>query len=148
MQLILPAEVRDQIVGHAFRSIPSEAVGLLGGRQNKVHMALALKNVAREGVFLANAYDQFRAEKAIGSKGMEILAIYHSHPDGCVCLSDLDIAFAKNWQCTHIVISLDTQMRRARIRGYSVSGQLPTEVHLLAIDGKGSPTTMSELRYP
>lgn len=148
MQLILPAKVRDQIVEHAFQSLPSEAVGLLGGRQSNVHMSLALKNVAREGMFLADAYDQFRAEKAIGSKGMEILAIYHSHPDGCVRLSDLDIAFAKHWKCTHIVISLDTQMRRARLRGYSVFDQLPTEVPLLSIDGKSSPTSMSEIRYP
>ena len=134
MLICLPAEVRDRMVRHAVSSLPSEAVGLLAGRKNNVLMALPLRNIVSEGAFLADPYDQFKAEQEISSKALAILAIYHSHPDGCACLSDRDCKFGKDWQCAHIVVSLDTIARRARLRGYMLSSRKPAEIDLRYID--------------
>jgi proteasome lid subunit RPN8/RPN11 len=136
MPLFLPSAVGDLIIDHAISSLPAEAVGLLAGKHDHVEMAMPLRNIARHRAFLANPYDQFQAERAIQSKGLELLAIYHSHPDGCACLSDLDVATARHWSCVHLVISLQTKPRSIHLRGYRLAGASPTEVELYCPEGQ------------
>jgi len=136
MPLFLPAAVGDLIIDHAISSLPAEAVGLLAGRHNHVEKALPLRNIAGHQAFLADPYDQFQAERAIQSQGLEMLAIYHSHPDGCACLSDLDIAMARHWSCVHLVIALQTKPKTIHLRGYRLAGASPTAVELYCPEGQ------------
>ena len=134
MPLFLPTAVRQSIIEDAIRTLPAEAVGLVGGKQNHAQVALPLRNLAGERAFLADPYDQFRAERALQSQGLDLLAIYHSHPEGCACLSDVDLALANDWSCIQIVVAIESRTSAARLRGYRIVGAVPSEIPLICSD--------------
>jgi [CysO sulfur-carrier protein]-S-L-cysteine hydrolase len=148
MRLLLPASVGDQIIVHAIHSLPAESVGLLAGKQCRVEMALPLRNIAPQGSFLADPYDQFLAERDIQSRGLDVLAIYHSHPDGCACLSELDLAMATHWNCVQVVIALRTKVKTVQLRAHRLDGTSLTEVELTCPDGQFNPQTFALATEP
>ena len=89
---------------HVRSSFPLEAVGLLAGK-GIASLGFPLENIGPGGTVLAEPYSQFVAESNIRIQGLELLGIYHSHPNGCTCLSETDKYFAKGWPCAQIVIS-------------------------------------------
>lgn len=109
--LTLSAELHNQILWHARRSRPKEAVGLLGGRAGgRVTLALPLPNVAvGDTQFIADPFAQFCALRRIESEGLHLLAIYHSHPGGGVEPSENDLEYARGWSCAHVIVAVGTQ---------------------------------------
>jgi proteasome lid subunit RPN8/RPN11 len=103
----LSANLWKQLVRHAREALPYEAIGFLAGRNGRSTAAIPLPNIAPRGKFLADPYAQFLAERRIQREGLELLAIYHSHPGGGTQLSPFDIEFAKERACLHVVIALD-----------------------------------------
>jgi proteasome lid subunit RPN8/RPN11 len=107
MMIELPAKLWQQLVTHAREALPYEAVGFLAGPSGRITAAIPLPNIAPRGAFLADPHAQYLAERRIQREGVQLLAIYHSHPAGGTQLSKLDITFAKERACLHIVIALD-----------------------------------------
>jgi [CysO sulfur-carrier protein]-S-L-cysteine hydrolase len=107
MMIDLPAKLWKQLVTHSRKALPDEAVGLLAGTTGRITAAIPLPNIGPRGEFLADPHAQYMAERRIQREGMQLLAIYHSHPAGGTQLSPLDIKFAKERPCFHIVIALD-----------------------------------------
>jgi proteasome lid subunit RPN8/RPN11 len=70
------------MVDHAVRAFPAEAVGFLAGTKSSVEKALPLGNLAPQGAFLVHPYEQYFDERSMQSGAVEVLTIYHSHPDG------------------------------------------------------------------
>lgn len=103
--LILPVALRAQVLEHALREAPREAVGLLGGIGGTASVALPLRNRA-PGLheFFADPYEQFQAERGLAGEGLEVVAIYHSHPDGGPRPSQADLAFAQVWPCFQLIV--------------------------------------------
>ena len=112
----------DQMMQHAQRAAPMEAVGLLGGKENgRASALIPLTNVAGPKAFLADPFGQFQAERRLAQDGLHLLAIYHSHPGGGVMLSDADKEFARRWPCAQIVIAVDRpDAYPSEIRAYRV----------------------------
>jgi proteasome lid subunit RPN8/RPN11 len=111
LRLIMPNELRRQILSHARRSRPREAVGVLGGTpEGLVKRAIPLPNIARcDKQFIADPFAQFCALRSLQSEHLEVLAIYHSHPNGGVEPSHEDLEYARHWSCAHLIIALGTQ---------------------------------------
>jgi proteasome lid subunit RPN8/RPN11 len=110
-RLILSGHLRDQILSHARKSQPNEAVGLLGGNSDgRVTLALPLPNIAVENKrFVADPFEQFSALRRLKSEDLQLLAIYHSHPDGGVDPSEEDLEYAKRWSsCAHLIVAFST----------------------------------------
>ena len=127
----LPAELWHQLVAHARAALPHEAVGLLAGAKGRISAAIPLPNVAPRGRFLADPHAQYLAERRIRRAGMEVLAIYHSHPAGGTSLSPLDVEFAKEHACLHIVIALDPALPgRETPAAYDLQATTPRAVAL------------------
>jgi proteasome lid subunit RPN8/RPN11 len=93
---------------------PEEACGLLAGLENQVKLVLPIENELHSPVrFRMAARDQLDAFERIDQSGLELLAIYHSHPNGPDRPSETDIAEAfypevvyliwsfqgENWSC-------------------------------------------------
>lgn len=106
-RLSLPRRVHEQMLAHARAALPFEAVGLLGGSGSLVSRGIPLPNALGEKHFLADPYAQYRAMRDLQSAGMEVLAVYHSHPGGGVDLSDEDLRFARRMPWLQVVIALD-----------------------------------------
>jgi proteasome lid subunit RPN8/RPN11 len=108
-QLLLPATLRRQIIAQAIQALPQEAVGFVAGRGSRADTLIPLPNIAGHHAFLADPYSQFQAEREIKRSGLEIVGIYHSHPDGCGCASLVDKLFGQAWDCVHLIVSLSSR---------------------------------------
>jgi [CysO sulfur-carrier protein]-S-L-cysteine hydrolase len=93
--LILTTEVRNSMRRRVQRIAPLEACGLLAGRYNRVEMNLGVRNIDQSPVrFHMDPKEQWRAFQRIEAAGLELLGIYHSHPDGPELPSEQDIGEA------------------------------------------------------
>ncbi|WP_332812113.1 M67 family metallopeptidase [Sphingomonas sp.] len=75
---------------------PREICGLLLGRDDVIHDALALPNVAPEPArgFAISPADQFAAARFARAAGLAVVGCYHSHPSGNLSPSAADLAEA------------------------------------------------------
>lgn len=98
---------------------PEEACGLLAGKVTRVLQVFAITNELHSPVrFRMDPQEQWTAFEEIEKLGLELLAIYHSHPGGPAGLSPTDLAEAaypgaiylvwapanSRWQCRGFVI--------------------------------------------
>jgi len=116
---------------HVARRHPQEACGLLAGRNDKVEMTLAVPNASRSPVrFRMEGLAQWRAFQRIEAGGMELLGIYHSHPDGPAQPSPTDVAEAV-YPVVHIIWT--RQEGSWQSRGFLIEGGETAEVALQVI---------------
>lgn len=74
---------------------PLEACGLLGGRDGAVEVVIPVRNAENSPVrFRMEPLEQLQAFEHLESAGMEVLAVFHSHPQGPAVPSPTDIAEA------------------------------------------------------
>jgi proteasome lid subunit RPN8/RPN11 len=111
--VILPREARRRVIEHVRQSLPKEAVGLLAGSAvGQVELVVPLSNIAN-GMhdFLADPFEQYRALQRIKAMKLNLLAIYHSHPDGGHTPSAHDLKYAQAWDCWHLIVPVDASGR-------------------------------------
>lgn len=131
--LRLSREVHGQLLGHARSAMPAEAVGLLGGLGSIVTVAATLPNLAGPGAFYADPRAQFLAQRQLAAAGLEVLAIYHSHPGGGAALSARDLRFAMPWRVIQVVVAVARPFGRPdEVRAFR-PGSRPIEVPLQVI---------------
>jgi proteasome lid subunit RPN8/RPN11 len=106
--MILSPHHRAVIIAHAHAQAPQEACGLLAGAGGRVRRTYKLPNVSDAPLtnFLADPEQQLRAFQDTERRGLEILAIFHSHPASPAYPSETDIARAYYPQARHVIISL------------------------------------------
>ena len=82
-ELTLPRTTWQAMRRHVRRRAPLEACGLLAGRDGRVDLVIGVRNAARSPVrYLMEPRAQWRAFNRIEQLNMELLGIYHSHPNG------------------------------------------------------------------
>jgi proteasome lid subunit RPN8/RPN11 len=111
---------------------PLEACGLLGGKNGMVELVLPVKNAAGSRVrFQMDPKAQFKAIEQIESEGLEIIAIFHSHPKGPSVPSPTDIAEA-SYRVVNIIWS--KVGRRWQARGFWIEDGRAAEVPLTVVE--------------
>jgi [CysO sulfur-carrier protein]-S-L-cysteine hydrolase len=118
-RLRIPANLYNRMVEHAVSEIPNECCGLLAGcrdapaaESSEMPTLLAVRvyplvNEAASPVeFLSEPRSMFQAVREMRQAGLDILAVYHSHPSSEPVPSrkDLDRNYDKNVQ--NLIISL------------------------------------------
>src|SRR4030042_2603532 len=79
--LEIPTDIFNQILEQAEAEAPIEACGILSGNNSRVEKIYKMTNTDKScDHFMMAPEEQFRAVKDIRSSGLEMLAIYHSHP--------------------------------------------------------------------
>ncbi len=122
-QLLLDAMRR-----HVNFESPLEACGFLGGRDGTAEVVYPVKNAAESPVrFQMDPRAQLRAIEQIEIEGLEIVAIFHSHPRGPSGLSPTDIREAA-YPVVNIVWS--KVGRRWQARGFWIENGRAAEVPL------------------
>jgi proteasome lid subunit RPN8/RPN11 len=95
-KLILPRTAWQSMRRHVSRRVPLEACGLVAGKDGRVELVIGVRNAARSPVrFLMEPRAQWRAFNRIEQLGLELLGIYHSHPNGPPHPSPTDINEAR-----------------------------------------------------
>lgn len=111
---------------------PLEACGMLGGKNEVVELVLPIKNAAESKTrFLMDPKAQLRAMQHIESEGLEILAIFHSHPKGPSVPSETDIAESK-YSVANIIWAKTG--RRWTARAFVIENGITEEIPLTVIN--------------
>jgi proteasome lid subunit RPN8/RPN11 len=102
----------ERMVTHAHSTYPDECCGaMLGSSENgtkTVKVAVELEN-AHEGEkrerYVVRPKDLLRAEREARSQGMDLIGIYHSHPDADAYFSPTDLKNSCPWY-SFVVLSV------------------------------------------
>lgn len=94
--LAIPDVLLAEVIAHARAEAPLECCGLLAGviadGVGKVSARFAVRNELQSRTdYLTDARDMFAAFRAMRAGGLELLAIYHSHPTSAPVPSTRDI---------------------------------------------------------
>ena len=110
------------------RLAPLEACGLLAGKNNRVEMRIGIRNTDQSPVrFHMDPREQWRAFQRMESTGLELLGIYHSHPNGPGWPSPTDIGEA---MYPVVQIIWYRQDGKWRVRGFWIEAGKTREVEL------------------
>ena len=94
----IATSVREAMVAHARRDAPRECCGLLIGRGRRVDLALAMANAARRPRtrFQIDPGEHIAVRRVLRhvAPDLEIVGLYHSHPEGPAVPSARDVAEA------------------------------------------------------
>ena len=106
-KLEIPGDIYAQMVAQARAEAPVEACGILAGTDGKVKRFYRMTNAdAASDHFMMDPAEQFAVVKDIRSAGLEMLAIYHSHPESPARPSAEDIRLALTPGVIYIIVSL------------------------------------------
>lgn len=113
--------ILDQVLDHAQKERRQECCGLLAGRDRVITRILAATNAARD---TARNYEIAPAElfalmRTLRSEGLELLGIYHSHPNGKNEPSPRDVERAYYPEATYFIVSAEANSARA-VRAFSI----------------------------
>jgi proteasome lid subunit RPN8/RPN11 len=85
MSLAVPDHLIGEINAHVEKAYPEEGAGFLLGLEGEVKAILALPNAredeARHNRFLITPEDYLKAEMKADDLGLNLIGVFHSHPD-------------------------------------------------------------------
>lgn len=124
----LPAAVRVQLEAWTEAGYPLETCGVLVGTQSegRVHVsrAVAARNLNTERAhdrYELAAEDWLAADEAAQADGLEVVGIWHSHPDHPARPSETDRVRAwEGW--SYLIVSVQ-QGRAAELRSWRLAGE-------------------------
>ena len=128
MKLEIPANIFEQMVAQAKALAPIEACGILAGKDNKAEKLFEMANADnRSDHFMMEPKEQFTVVKNIRSADLEMLAIYHSHPETPARASAEDIRLALTPDVIYVIVSLQDAKVPA-VKGFFIEDGTVTEV--------------------
>ncbi len=105
--LKIPRSIHDDLIAHAREGFPLEVCGMLGGKDGVVSAIFRMTNTdASNEHFMMDPKEQFAVVKELRARGIEMLAIYHSHPESPARPSEEDIRLALTPNVSYVIVSL------------------------------------------
>jgi proteasome lid subunit RPN8/RPN11 len=110
LKFFIPTKIWESMQEHAARDAPLEACGLVSGRTEKgSFQALDLiptTNILHSPTqYRIDPHEQLNAFNEMEAGGLELVAIYHSHPHGPEVPSPIDIKGAYYPESIHLIWS-------------------------------------------
>lgn len=101
----IPSDILERIHANGQAAYPEEGAGLmLGTVQDEIKRVMeivplknAREDTARRTRYLLTARDYLNAEREAESLGLDVLGVYHSHPDHPNHPSEFDLEWAMPW---------------------------------------------------
>ncbi len=127
LTLKIPGDIFEQMVQQAKAEAPIEACGILAGRDGQVEKLYQMTNTDQShDHFMMEPQEQFKVVKDIRTAALEMLAIYHSHPETPARPSAVDIRLALTPGVIYVIVSLkDTD---PVTKGFLIEDNSVTEV--------------------
>ena len=124
--LKIPQQIYDDLLTHAREGFPLEVCGILGGREGTVERAFRMANTdASNEHFTMEPREQFAVAKDLRAAGLEMLAVYHSHPESPARPSEEDIRLALTPGISHVIVSL-LDSDRPVLKSFKIAAGLVT----------------------
>lgn len=104
--LYLKKEHRDKLIQQAKEEAPNEACGILAGKDGKAGKVYQMTNVDKSSkTFFMDPQEQLRIMKEIRNAGLEMIGIYHSHPESEAYPSAYDVKMAFYPEASYVIVS-------------------------------------------
>jgi proteasome lid subunit RPN8/RPN11 len=90
----------EAMLAHARAAYPDECCGAMLGRGGEVRVAAPLENSfagSRRTRYQVSPEDLLAATRAARQGGLQLIGIYHSHPDRDACFSETDLKNSCPW---------------------------------------------------
>ncbi len=128
MTLYIEQPAHKAIIIHAEEGYPNEICGIMLGRdaegKRTIHATMRIENSFEENEqyhrFLITPQDMFKAERLARQQGLDVLGVYHSHPDEGARPSEYDRDHAAWTAWSYIIVSvrsgLSAGMRAWKLR--------------------------------
>ena len=105
--LKIPQRIHDDMITHAIQGLPQEICGILAGWDGTVKALYRVANTdASSTHFSMDLNEQFAVIKNLRIRGLNMLAVYHSHPEAPARPSEEDIRLARTPDISYVIISL------------------------------------------
>lgn len=117
----------ERTLQHLRSELPKEGVGLWAGRQGRVERVLPLPNVHQTPrvAYTADPGALLREIRGLEREGLELLAIYHSHPQGPASPSPSDKMQAY-WRVPYVIFALES----GEVRAYNLPDGEEVRLHV------------------
>ncbi len=114
---------------HVRAELPMEACGLLAGRNDRVEKVFLMRNAAQSPVrYRLDGSEQLRIFETIENAGLELVGIFHSHPQGPLFPSSIDVREAA-YPVVYVIWAPVQEGWTAR--GFRIEAEQVTEVQLI-----------------
>lgn len=125
----IPQSIINDMLAHAREGYPHEVCGLITGKENLPSMIFRMSNIDKSSVsYMMDPSEQFRAFKEIRKEGLELLAIYHSHPTSPSYPSQTDVRLAFYPEAVYVIVSLQ-KVGNPDVKGFRIlDGRISDEV--------------------
>jgi len=122
------------MIEHAREDASRECCGLLAGRGGQITHALSAANASREPAttYEIAANELFRLMREMRAAGLELLGIYHSHPNGKNEPSPTDIERAYYPEAAYFILSPRQDARRP-VRAFAIREGQAAELEIRVI---------------
>ena len=131
-QLVIPHHLLDKVISHCQEIYSKEASGILAGKEGVVQKVYRMKNIENSPVsYTLDSEEQFSFMKEIREKGLDLTAIYHSHPDLDAYPSPKDIQLAFYSESVYVIVGISE--RESTIRAFSIREENVDEVEIKVI---------------
>lgn len=132
--LEIPKHIFSQMLAQARAEAPIEACGLLAGSSHHVEQLYKMTNTDQSADHFTMApEEQFAAMKDMRAKGLEMLAIYHSHPASPARPSAEDIRLALTNGVLYVVLSLQ-RPTESQARAFNIEDGVASESELEIVE--------------
>jgi proteasome lid subunit RPN8/RPN11 len=113
---------------HLLEEYPLEGCGLLAGKDDLVLRLYAIENrLESPTTYEMEPQQQLHAMLDMEDRGLDLLAIFHSHPSGPETPSAHDIATAYYPEAAHVIVSL-VNLEQPKTRAFSIVGKRVSEI--------------------
>lgn len=105
--ITISRHIVEEMIKHAKEEYPWECCGMLAGKNQTVTKLFKTKNIAEsKDLYELDPLDQVRAFEEIDRLNLQLLGVYHSHPDHPCYPSGLDTSQAFYPNTVFFIISL------------------------------------------
>lgn len=137
--LTIERPLLDQLLDHLQACYPQEGCGLLAGdgATGEVTAVYPIENTLHSPTaYRMDPTQQVQAMLALEERGWQMLAIYHSHPQGPEHPSATDVALAMYPEALHIIVSLQDRAAPV-VRIFRIAGQDVVEQTMRVVQPSG-----------
>ena len=120
----------EAIIAHLTAEYPLEGCGLLAGRAGVVTAVYPITNsLQSRTAYEMDSLQQVKTMIAIEENGQDLIAIYHSHPQGPTTPSTTDIANAYYPEAIYLIVSMQ-QINEPQMKGYRIVQNIVSEINV------------------
>lgn len=135
--LKVPLHIYEEMIAHTEGEFPLECCGILAGKGDNISHIYKMKNTDRSRIsYLMDPREQIGVFKEMRTLGIELKAIYHSHPNHPAYPSKTDVELAYYPEAVYIIISINDS-KDTEIRSFMILNRDITEVDINLLPSHG-----------